>query len=231
MSLSEVIKILDVFGCQPRRSGKAWTARCPVHDDQTLSIDVGNDGRVLMQCQAGCSTEDIVCALDLEERDLLPGLDCGDLEERGLLPDVGLDDIEQPYPTTEEANQDKIDVPRWEDLGTAVVGVRRYATKEVWLLADGTKYVIGYPKDPPWLRPILKKQRLVDLIERMGGAATVREILRTRLFRKAKKAKAALDDLVEAGVGVWETTAGGRPTRIFRLAKKEGGKCSAARRE
>jgi len=198
-----------------------------------LSIDVGNDGRVLLQCQAGCSTEDILCALDLEERDLLPGLDFGDLEERGLLPDVGLDDllpdvglddIEQPYPTAEEANQDKIDVPRWEDLGIAVVGVRRYATKEVWLLANGEKLVIGYPKNPPRLRSTLKARRLVnlmDLIDRLGGAVTVREILRTGMFRKAKRAKAALDDLVEAGVGVWETTAGGRPTRIFRLAKKK----------
>jgi len=210
MTLSEVIKVLEACGCQPRQCGKGWTARCPVHDDQTLSIDVGNDGRVLLQCQAGCSTEDIVCALDLEERDLLPEVDLGD--------------IEQPYPTAEEANQDKIDVPRWEDFGTAVVGVRRYATKEVWLLANGEKLVIGYPKNPPRLRPTLKARRLVDLmdlIDRMGGAVTVREILRTRMFRKAKRAKAALDDLVEAGVGVWETTAGGRPTRIFRLAKKK----------
>lgn len=49
-----------------------WTARCPSHDDrrQSLSVSVGGDGRVLLHCHAGCSTEDICAALGLTVKDL-----------------------------------------------------------------------------------------------------------------------------------------------------------------
>lgn len=49
-----------------------WTACCPNHGDahQSLSISIGNNGRVLMKCHAGCSTEDIVWAMGLQMKDL-----------------------------------------------------------------------------------------------------------------------------------------------------------------
>jgi len=74
MTLSEVIKVLEARGCQPRQCGKGWTARCPAHDDRnpSLSVDAGSGGRVLLHCHAGCSTENIVRALGLEMRDLMP---------------------------------------------------------------------------------------------------------------------------------------------------------------
>ena len=51
-----------------------YMARCPVHDDKnpSLSITEGNDGRVLLKCFAGCSTEEIVKALGLTMADLFP---------------------------------------------------------------------------------------------------------------------------------------------------------------
>jgi putative DNA primase/helicase len=44
-----------------------WMARCPSHDDkqQSLSINVGTDGRVLMKCHAGCDNRAIVAAIGL----------------------------------------------------------------------------------------------------------------------------------------------------------------------
>ena len=74
MNVSEVIKVLEARGCQPRRCGEGWTARCPAHDDRnpSLSVDAGSGGRVLLHCHAGCSTESIVRALGLEMRDLMP---------------------------------------------------------------------------------------------------------------------------------------------------------------
>jgi len=50
-----------------RSSGGGWTAQCPGHDDRqnSLSIGEGDDGRVLLTCHAGCSTEAIVKALGL----------------------------------------------------------------------------------------------------------------------------------------------------------------------
>jgi hypothetical protein len=57
-----------------RKSGDGWTARCPAHEDQrsSLSIGTGDDGRVLVHCHAGCSTEAIVGKLGLTMRDLMP---------------------------------------------------------------------------------------------------------------------------------------------------------------
>ena len=49
-----------------------WTAKCPAHDDRraSLSVSVGEGGRVLLNCHAGCSTEDICAALGLSVKDL-----------------------------------------------------------------------------------------------------------------------------------------------------------------
>jgi hypothetical protein len=52
--------------------GKAM-AQCPAHDDRTPSLSIGlrNDGKgVVIYCQAGCQTPDIVAALHLQMSDL-----------------------------------------------------------------------------------------------------------------------------------------------------------------
>ncbi len=78
MSERPVSKLLDAIrdatGCEPKRNGRGWKARCPAHDDRqpSLSIAEGGDGRVLLRCHAGCPVEDIVSALRLEMRDLMP---------------------------------------------------------------------------------------------------------------------------------------------------------------
>lgn len=55
-------------------SGEQYTARCPAHADKhnSLSVGVGEDERILLHCHAGCSTADILAALDLQLRDLFP---------------------------------------------------------------------------------------------------------------------------------------------------------------
>ena len=49
-----------------------WMARCPVHLDNnpSLSVSVADDGRILVKCHAGCSTEDIVERVGLKLSDL-----------------------------------------------------------------------------------------------------------------------------------------------------------------
>lgn len=51
-----------------------WMACCPAHDDHNPSMHVneGADGRVLVKCYAGCSTADIVAAMGLQVKDLMP---------------------------------------------------------------------------------------------------------------------------------------------------------------
>lgn len=57
-----------------RQTRAGSTARCPAHDDRknSLSISVGDDGRVLLRCFAGCHVERIAEALGLSLRDLFP---------------------------------------------------------------------------------------------------------------------------------------------------------------
>lgn len=46
---------------------------CPAHDDSNPSLSFKEeDGKVLLNCHAGCPTEEVVDALGLEMRDLFP---------------------------------------------------------------------------------------------------------------------------------------------------------------
>jgi len=55
-----------------RQHNGYFMACCPAHDDHepSLSVDEGDDGRVLLHCFAGCAFENIVAAIDLEPKDL-----------------------------------------------------------------------------------------------------------------------------------------------------------------
>lgn len=55
-----------------REGARGWIARCPAHPDRSpsLSVDEGDDGRVLVRCFAGCTAESITAAVGLTVRDL-----------------------------------------------------------------------------------------------------------------------------------------------------------------
>ena len=57
-----------------KKQGDGFTGKCPGHDDKqnSLSITEGLDGRVLLHCHAGCSTEKIVEVMGLKVSDLFP---------------------------------------------------------------------------------------------------------------------------------------------------------------
>jgi AAA domain len=58
-----------------KKSGAGWMAKCPAHKDRnpSLSINEGSDGRVLLNCHAGCSLESILAAISLTKADLFSG--------------------------------------------------------------------------------------------------------------------------------------------------------------
>lgn len=75
-------------------AGNGFVAVCPGHDDnaQSLGITEGDDGRVLLQCYAGCQTSHVVEAMGLRLSDLFARSGVGDrtpdeiypyLDERG----------------------------------------------------------------------------------------------------------------------------------------------------
>lgn len=77
MTLHDILSRLDV---KSGNNGR-YMARCPCHNDQqaSLSVGVGDDGRVLLHCFAGCDTTDIMQSMGLTMRDLFIELKPGDV--------------------------------------------------------------------------------------------------------------------------------------------------------
>lgn len=71
MGFAEIERAL---GGNLKRVGAGWMAKCPAHEDGTASLSVGQaeDGRVLLNCQAGCTTEDVLANMELAMSDLFP---------------------------------------------------------------------------------------------------------------------------------------------------------------
>jgi hypothetical protein len=55
-----------------RKCGGGYIARCPAHEDKTASLSIarGEDGRVLLNCFAGCPAIEVVSAVRLTVADL-----------------------------------------------------------------------------------------------------------------------------------------------------------------
>ncbi|MFR2404647.1 MAG: hypothetical protein ACLS76_05825, partial [Eubacterium callanderi] len=70
MTINDILSRLE--GVKPGAGQNQYIARCPAHMDQhqSLSIGVGSDGRILLNCFAGCDTEEIVEAMGLTMKDL-----------------------------------------------------------------------------------------------------------------------------------------------------------------
>ena len=86
VAVDRFIERLKDRRCDPKRNGQGWQARCPAHDDDrpSLSVHAGDDGRVLLNCHAGCGFADVLTALDLETRDLFP--DNGQARGKAIVP-------------------------------------------------------------------------------------------------------------------------------------------------
>ncbi len=72
MTADTPVQRLRTLLANVRPCGAGFTARCPAHDDRTnsLKVDPGDDGRVLLHCFAGCDPEQVVAALGLTMADL-----------------------------------------------------------------------------------------------------------------------------------------------------------------
>lgn len=65
-----------------KRTGTGWVARCPAHDDKNPSLSISNgNGKILVKCHAGCTTEAVVGAMGLSKRDLFTGNGSGSSKE------------------------------------------------------------------------------------------------------------------------------------------------------
>jgi hypothetical protein len=71
MKTNEFVSRLGAKG-RPRKTSSGWQCCCPAHEDKNASLSVGEgaDGRILLHCHAGCSTDSICAALGLKVSDL-----------------------------------------------------------------------------------------------------------------------------------------------------------------
>jgi len=68
---------LDAFAIRlknAKRVANGYKALCPAHEDRnaSLSVSQGDEGKLLVNCFAGCSTDEILAAIGLEMKDLFP---------------------------------------------------------------------------------------------------------------------------------------------------------------
>jgi hypothetical protein len=84
-----------------------YKALCPAHDDgePSLSVSEGDDCRVLLKCFAGCSFDDVVVALELEQQDLFTS-SASDGGEGGVYPSKTSATV-QHLPENPHRNADK----------------------------------------------------------------------------------------------------------------------------
>jgi len=86
MKLSELLtRLEEATKGSPHKTAKGYTCRCPAHDDAkpSLSIQQGDDSRILVKCHAGCAPEAVVAALGLRMADLFPAADNATQGARG----------------------------------------------------------------------------------------------------------------------------------------------------
>lgn len=72
--MADIHNFLNLLKNVKQNGSNGWTALCPAHDDteNSLAVSSGNDGRILINCFAGCSASDIVAAVGWKEKDLFP---------------------------------------------------------------------------------------------------------------------------------------------------------------
>lgn len=72
--MSAIELILSRLPKHQERGNGQHIAACPAHDDRSpsLSIREAEDGKVLLQCFAGCTVEEICGALGIEVSELFP---------------------------------------------------------------------------------------------------------------------------------------------------------------
>lgn len=101
-----------------------WSARCPAHDDRapSLTVGLGEGGRILVSCWAGCTVEDICHAAGVTVGDLFDkeakrneSLGLGLQLQRALTP---------PLPSAEEMHDDQLALLRSLDTHKAILRLK-----------------------------------------------------------------------------------------------------------
>ena len=152
-----------------------WKACCPAHEDRSpsLSISEGDDGRILIRCHAGCTTEQVVAAMGLSLADLFP--------DSGTLGSLNLSELSHKSAKTAQYRTKKpmreTSFHPYSKDGQMLAGVFRFDPADG---SDGKQYVPvhstssgGAVGDPPDGWPLYRleeiQQRLDDPVFLVEG--------------------------------------------------------------
>ena len=81
--------LLNRFDGVRETGGGQYSCRCPAHEDKSNSLGIkqGDGERIMMNCFAGCQTEDVLAAVGLTFKDILPSNDYNEqVKEKGFNP-------------------------------------------------------------------------------------------------------------------------------------------------
>jgi hypothetical protein len=132
-----------------RNSGGDWSCRCPAHDDRTpsLSLTLGEDGRLLWHCFAGCGQAAVHAGL--RSAGVLPNSDARPAEPRPKARPKSR--IVASYTYQDEQGQPLFRVTRW-DPKTSPSSVSRTASGSA-ARAPWTACAACSSACPRWPRP------------------------------------------------------------------------------
>lgn len=123
MQLNDFVRLLK--GVRGPSAGGEYTAQCPAHDDSTASLCVGQGKKgIVIKCQAGCESRDIVAAMGLSMRDLFeqdqqtrpaapPAEPAAPAAAPAQKPKSSLGKIDRIYPYQDEAGKTLFEVVRY----------------------------------------------------------------------------------------------------------------------
>lgn len=141
-----------------------WQAQCPGHDDRnaSLSVSIGDDGKILLKCHANCETRDVVRAANLDWSDLFPSKETNGKPKR---------EIVAVYPYHWSDGTLEYESVRFEPKGFAQ---RRNA--ENWKMTGARPVPYRLPElmrsDPAATRFVPEGEKDVDWLRKLGLVAT-----------------------------------------------------------
>lgn len=137
-----------------KADGRHRDTRCQAHDDHraSLSIGLGDDGRVLVHCHAGCTIDAILAAAHLEPRDLFPATATTTTRT-----------IVATYPYHDEGGAHLFDVVRF-----APKDFRQRRADGAWTMAGVRRVLFGLPA--------LRQQKVVYVVEGEKDVLALRAI-------------------------------------------------------
>jgi putative DNA primase/helicase len=104
MRISEFLALPKIHESLRKAGDQRWQCLCPAHADhrtKSLCIGVGDDGRILVDCKAGCKVDDVCKSLDIKLSDLFP--DAKDGVSKRRLPKETK--VSRSYPSIEDAGR------------------------------------------------------------------------------------------------------------------------------